>query len=326
MELASGLKISEDWSITNDKNVLGKIAFGLCLYFWEDKNKIETRQAVLDIFEDYRKIVNPQFRWTTNPVSDAFKRLTKGVDSYITPDQWVLKADDYGWGFTYHGGKYNIDASDLEFAVSVHGTETSYKGFGDLFCHFPLGTFEKADLDPVEVFAKWCSWLKPVHGYSGCFLALRQNHTSNPYVYDMQNYLAFTLPGLQINEVIEQFFSLSKAKQIKGVDWLTIISSSLLADLGGAASVKAQMEQSGLRYQAYDGGLILVAGERPTLGSEGLNDPELDGYYKVAAIVEPIRIKNHSAFHPSRVSTNHDFQRIDVEKTQAWLARFSPKR
>ena len=327
MTLPNGLSLADNWAITNpkDQHVLGKIAFGVMLYFWENQDTPQKRQAVLDILSDYRKIVGPRFRWTTNPTSGVYKKLPKGFDSYITPDQWIMKADDYGWDFIYHGGQRNVDASDVAFEVSTGGAETGYRGFSYLFCHFPLGTFKESKLDPVKTISKWCSWLKPCHGYSGCFLSPCEIFSGGPLADDMNYSLAFALPGLQINSPSSQMASLDDGMSIKGVDWLTILSEPLLEELGGGAAVINKMKAIGQPCHSYDGGLILVAGDAPHLGYEGINDPELAAYHQVAVIVEPIRVKNHKRSFKNAMGRYPGGNALDLETTRAWLARFSPK-
>jgi hypothetical protein len=325
MYFDNGLRMEPDGSIIKDKYVIAKVAIGLELYFWETQNKQQKRQAILDIFADYQKIVGPRLKWTTNPVSDTFKKLKGGINSYITPDQWVMDADDYGWGFSYHGGERETDASDVLFTVSVHGAETGYKGFSEIQCLFPEGTFTKARLDFVQVFAKWCAWLKPIQGYAGCFLAVPQDYIADPFIFDLEYHLSQQWPGLHINEEVEHFSQLSDGECIKGADWLTVLSTHLLDKLGGRTEVEEKMRNFRLRVQPYSDGLILVANSYPALGREGLAGDQLDGYYKVAAIVEPIRKKDYKAFHPMSISGKLNLQRMDLDVTRAWLARFSPK-
>lgn len=112
---------------------------------------------------------------------------------------------------------------------------------------------------------------------------------------------------------------------LKGVDWLTILSDRWLERLGGLERVKAEMGE--LPVLDYDGGAILRAGSMPQLGDN--EHPEanaaLADYRRVAAIIEPVRIKDHPGIHPRLSPSYRHEKRFGAQEYQAWLARFSPK-
>ena len=107
-----------------------------------------------------------------------------------------------------------------------------------------------------------------------------------------------------------------KNEYIKGVDWLTIVGDDLAQKLGGRDAIRAQLQQPAIHVEDYDGGLIVQAGDYPSLGA--VEDGLPPSYVAVNHVLKPLRIPNPDSLHhymPDRES-------FDKEHTAKWYARF----
>ncbi|MBZ0330851.1 DUF3396 domain-containing protein [Halomonas sp. ANAO-440] len=309
-------------TVETDNGVLFKICLGVALFFTGSQQE-EKRQAVLDILADYRDLVGDQLTWTTNPTTGKWKKL-KGFDSYITPFDWLPTYGRGEWEFVYHGGKRRSDADNHAFIVL--GKRPSADERGDvsyLYCQFPIDFFIEREQKLPALVQQWCDKLKPEHGYAGFWLGQSYGYRDSDEAVILEHKFGQRFPGLQINGFSTHSLNLHRGP--KGADWLTILSDSWLARLGGLEQVKAEMDD--LPVLDYDGGAILRAGPMPQLGDN--DNPDLDAaladYRRVAAIIEPIRIKDHQGIHPRLFGDARHEKRFDAQEYQAWLARFSPQ-
>ncbi|MCC5881692.1 MAG: DUF3396 domain-containing protein [Halomonas sp.] len=305
-------------TVETDNGVLFKICLGVALFFKGDQQE-EKRQAVLDILADYRDLVGDQLTWTTNPATGKWKKL-KGFDSYITPFDWLPTYGRGEWEFVYHGGKRRSDADNHSFVVlgTGHNDNISY-----VYCQFPIDFFIEREQKLPALVQQWCEKLKPEHGYAGFWLGRSFGYEKNDEAVILEYRFGQRFPGLQINKFTTHSLNLHRGP--KGVDWLTILSDSWLERLGGVERIKEAMGE--LPVLEYDGGAILRAGPMPQLGDN--ENPDLDAaladYRRVAAIIEPIRIKDHPSIHPRLFGDARHEKRFDAQEYQAWLARFSPQ-
>ncbi|MBF8224044.1 type VI immunity family protein [Halomonas sp. 328] len=309
-------------TVETDNGVLFKICLGVALSFTGSQQQ-EKRQAVLEILADYQDLVGDQLTWTTNPTTGKWKKL-KGFDSYITPFDWLPTYGAGEWEFVYHGGKRRSDAD--EHGIVVLGKRPSADERGQLsrlYCLFPVDFFIEREQKLPALVQQWCEKLKPEHGYAGFWLGRSYGYERHDESKILEYKFGQRFPGLQINSFTGHSLNLHRGP--KGVDWLTILSDRWLEQLGGLESVKAEMGE--LPVLEYSGGAILRAGPMPQLGDS--EDPEVDAaladYRRVAAIIEPIRIKDHQGIHSPLLPRNRHEKYFNEAEYQAWLARFSPR-
>ncbi|MDR5868199.1 type VI immunity family protein [Halomonas koreensis] len=305
-------------TIETDNGVLFKVCLGVALFFTGSQQE-EKRQAVLEILADYRDLVGDQLTWTTNPSTGKWKKL-QGFDSYITPFDWLPTYGAGEWEFVYHGGQQRSDANEHSFvALGV----LKNNDFSYLYCQFPVDFFIEREQKLPALVQQWCDKLKPEHGYAGFWLGRSYGYARSAESVMLEYKFGQRFPGLQVNKFTTH--SLNLHRGLKGVDWLTILSDRWLERLGGLDRVKAEMGE--LPVLDYEGGAILRAGPMPQLGDN--EHPEanaaLADYRRVAAIIEPVRIKDHPGIHPRLSPSYRHEKRFDAQEYQAWLARFSPQ-
>ncbi|MGR2740821.1 type VI immunity family protein [Billgrantia sp. Q4P2] len=305
-------------TVETDNGVLFKICLGVALFFKGDQQQ-EKRQAVLEILADYRDLVGDQLTWTTNPSTGKWKKL-EGFDSYITPFDWLPTYGAGQWQFVYHGGQRRSDADNHSFVVlgTGHNDNISY-----LYCQFPIDFFIEREQKLPALVQQWCEKLKPEHGYAGFWLGQSYGYEDTDEAIILEHKFGQRFPGIQINGFSTHSLNLHRGP--KGVDWLTILSDQWLERLGGLDHVKTEMGE--LPVLEYNGGAILRAGPMPQFGDS--EDPEVNAaladYRRVAAIIEPIRIKDHQGIHSTLSPSYRHEKRFDAQEYQAWLARFSPQ-
>ncbi|MBZ9576361.1 type VI immunity family protein [Modicisalibacter sp. MOD 31.J] len=316
------LSAANDTALTveTDDGVLFAIDIGVALYFTGSQRQTK-REAILSIFRDYLELVGDQLTWTTNPQTGRWKKL-QGWDSYITPFDWLPSYGRGQWEFTYHGGKRRTDASFYGFSVLGSHYDEIHPRLSSMQCYFPIDFFIDREEKLPALLQRWCEALAPEHGYAGLSLSKSYGYDRSDQSQLLEYRYAQRFPGLQINGFSTHRLNLSRGP--KGVDWLTVLSDSWLEKLGGREAVRQQM--GALPMLDYADGAILRAGPMPQLGDN--DNPEtlaaLQDYRRVAAIIEPVRIKDHQGIHGMYSPSMANEPSLDDEAYQRWLARFSP--
>lgn len=160
----------------------------------------------------------------------------------------------------------------------------------------------------------FCNALSPVHGYGGLSPVL-------PYDFDRylpnEYELAQRFIGLDVDSMSFSAGAHELQNHIKGANWLTILGSQFIQQLGGEASLRAQLASwPNIVLSAYPGGLIIQAGEYPDLGAP--EDGAPISYVAVNHVVKPIRTTELGSLHYYLPQQNG----FDKSETVSWYARF----
>ena len=270
-------------SVTTEDGVILKLCLHLLLLFRDDVH-LSKRKIFIDILDEHNTLTGNKYRWTTNPKTGKLKRLKNGINSYIQPRDWLPEAKDTVWFLTYHAGEQASDASDIE----VH---TCLAGWGAvslsiIHAQFPVDQFDGQSSGLPELAQKWCAMLQPEHGYGGFRLAESHGYEDSEGAFHCR-LLSQRFWGLDIGHALLHD---DLTRSIKGVDWLTILSTPFVDQLGGEATVRQAM--GALPVLSYPGGLILQTGTMPQVGDMQRQE-DMSAYFQVAKIVEPIRCKDH---------------------------------
>lgn len=312
--LAAELNKNKEIIHPDSGTVLLRMCFQLLLFFKQSAER-KKRQAIIELLEEHTQLTGDIYRWTINPQTCRFKRLTHGKSSYLEPKDWLLDQPPEEWEFLYHAGVRAVDASDIEaraFGRDYWGDQEPTMASYLLF-QFPLNFFKTPD-DFAMLTHNWSTRLQPIHGYAGFCLA-RSHGEEHGIASSFEYLLAQRFPGLDVRSPI--FLSGEAGNCIKGADWLTILSDEYVNILGGKDIIKQAMGE--LPVLEYEGGMILRAGEGPQLG-DAEQKIELTDYKRVGSVVEPVRCKNINGIHIG--SAPHP--RFTPESYSKWLGRFSP--
>ena len=300
--------------------VVLQVAMIATVYF-EEAYRREAREAILACCDDYFERYGTRLRWALNPDTEYPEPFGKSKGS--DPHAWLpALEEDEGFTLIYHGGEQADSASP--FSLEAFGTERRpYVKLGYFKVTFPLLSLAENPGMVPDVLLEICRKLKPVSGYGGIGIIESQNTSISseyaPVVYSWSQ----RLPGLEADYPIEHAIWLGEGREdgrggIKGVNWLTVISDRWLAELGGADVVAGRVTALDPRFiiHRFDGGLMIQAGPRPTLGdAERGVWPEL--YVKLAKYLKPIRITQTCPFQYGGPG-----ERFDRERSEAWLRRF----
>lgn len=323
----------DDWSTSRNGLVFRKLVLELVFYFYEDE-ALKSREAMIKIVDEYADMVGPKLRWTTNPDTGSWKALKNGYRSYLTLDEWLMKAGRGVWEFEYHGGQKATEASDFEISGLGAGLALADKGFSQFYCYFPYNYFKRA-VEMADLGLRWAGMLKPFHGYGGLAWANSHGLLIDDHIASiiLDSYYSCMYPGININRFSTDSNMLTK--EIKGVDWLTFLSDHFIEKLGGSDSIKTRLSTNdGLVYRPYQGGAMIMIGQSVRGGggegsawSNNWDDPQFEPYRQVASIVEPVRKKDHVGYFNPRegLVLEHGCKYLDPDQLRAWLARFSPK-
>lgn len=105
-------------------------------------------------------------------------------------------------------------------------------------------------------------------------------------------------------------------RQFKTAHWLTFISTALLEELGGTATLETvlddQVEQIPVKH-----GIVLRAGKTPPIGDVNRQAPDIEPLRKVNQLIRPLRIDEW-------YSGGMNLFAIDPDDANAWITRLDP--
>ncbi|UQZ87813.1 hypothetical protein C4J81_00700 [Deltaproteobacteria bacterium Smac51] len=321
----------DDGSTILDGLVFKKVALALVFYFYEDE-ALRSRTAIVKIVKEYMDILGPKLRWAINQNSGEWKAFENGYPTDSALDEWLMKAGHGAWQFTCHGGQDYREASDIEIGGMGNGSGRLKKRLSWLYCYFPFKGYFDQEQEMADLAHKWAEMLKPFHGYGGVTLVDSHDKGAANQVPSvmLDSYYTCAYPGVNINRVSIDADVLTE--EIKSADWLTFLSDHFLEKLGGSDEMQLQLiaNSDGERLigQFYPGGIMIMAGPKPSVGAgTGWDDRGVKHVRHVARILEPIRKKDHPGYFPHRddIILEDGCKYLNPDQFRAWLARFSPE-
>lgn len=161
---------------------------------------------------------------------------------------------------TREASMYGFDAFCLEKWQAALGT----RGLDVLSFSLPVPVV-KADPDLLpRLFAEFARRLNAIHGHAGYAVNLpptaREENESSEYF--MSNRLG---PGLDVGDPFATEVR-SLMDNIKTVDWLTLISTSMVDRVGGVSTLKSELPMDWYRLTQCSEGLLIRAGVLPAAG------------------------------------------------------------
>jgi len=125
--------------------------------------------------------------------------------------------------------------------------------------------------------------------------------------------LSMRHPGININRIVNDSMAVH-TDAIKGVNWLTALSSEMVAGVGGAAKLRKALSRE-IEFIEVPHGIILQAGPAPAAGDLNRGD-KLPLYRSVFQPLAPL-VKVSAERTPSfNLSTDYE------ERTTQWFLRF----
>jgi hypothetical protein len=118
--------------------------------------------------------------------------------------------------------------------------------------------------------------------------------------------------GIDVEDLTDTLPLMTKA--IKGVNWITLISSQFASAPGIPAALDDLARAPDVTVEKRRHAVVLVAGQRPVVGDQHRPDPGLDSYYAVARALKPLFLEAHPDFPGERFA--------EGANTVGWIRRF----
>jgi hypothetical protein len=303
------------WTYGNNDSVITRLGL-TASFFFEHGSTVEVRAKVIECFDYFYA----QFGEHLNGKQFAESKFTKMTAAhYQKYRQKALEItepnDVLAWVISSEASQDDSPAYCMKCLTERHGREK----FGEKsFLKFTLPAeilFMEGGKDNYHRLVQLiCNALKPFHGYGGFSLALPYAfHRYMPIEYD----LAQRFIGLDVDSASFSSGGFELKEHIKVANWYTILSDAFVTQLGGEQAIRQQLsEWTEIDVQAYQGGLIIRAGEYPDLGApeDGAPTP----YVVINRLVRPIRSPEPGSLHYHMEGVNS----FDKANTSNWYARF----
>jgi Protein of unknown function (DUF3396) len=197
----------------------------------------------------------------------------------------------------------------FDMHVMSRGSENFDDFAGYLRLTFPASFLEGDDRRFRELVADIAAGLPFVSGHAGYCLNVTDYGELESFAAALP--LAMRHPGFDIATVNDTAYDL-KGGFIKGVNWLTLLSSPLLKKVGGQKALGADAESAGLSLSKVGAGYMLQAGQHPVTGDRNRGQ-DVPAYRAMMRVLQLLMADVYSCLSlPSEEAP---------EQTQAWFRR-----
>ena len=290
--------------------VMCSLAF-VATFYVRRIDKPDVRERLVKAFELFRAQIGEKFVWAADPKTNRPKKVAG--TALVDVRSWMNKigpSDDFS--FVFHGGQTKDDADPYQAIAFVNPYDPESLSF--LTISVPLSwVVERSFAGFAELVKEMTTIIEPTHGYAGWGIVTHVTHAGTVPAMNYVAAFAQRFRGLEVDLPVDHSLNLRKKKAIKGINWLTILGTPWVDQLGGIETLKAKFGE-GIGVRSYDQGVIIQAGSRPLLGDVNVGE-KMEPYHRVALALKPIRVDSLSAF-------SLDFYGFGPEQTAKWLARF----
>jgi hypothetical protein len=247
-------------------------------------------EAVGRLVEAYLEHAEPHLTWCADSIADRYRPATPEL--LRLPVQMLAehKSKKVNPTWLYLGGAHHRDISPWYFWARSQILYKNTLSFVRLT--FPVEHWAGR----YDAFVAWAKRLLaplPVfHGYAGFAFNHSAHHGKRQrdgrYVFP----LAMRFHGIEAERI--DVSAESCYHDIKGVNWLTLVSEPLLDPLGGINMTQAALErEKGVTVHRLPWGLLIQAGQEPGIGDVNAEDFPLPLYRHVNKVLRPIRVRTH---------------------------------
>jgi hypothetical protein len=317
IELLSDLLTIRD----EQQHAMVNIGWVVRMFFAEPWTK-PVREAISVIAKEYMQLVGEHLKWTKHVRTGQMHKIGTGRVKF--PWEWIPEYEDENevWGFGYHGGEGDEDASS--FLINALGGRKSSTYTGYLEIYFPLAWFAEHGGRLQNLVLGWAKRLRPLSGYGSIGAQPPLDADGMRRSMFLVRRLSERFPGLDVGNAISENITVMEFRRrggyIKGPSWLTVLCDAYVRELGGVDELKARLGEE-FPITTYDGGLMIQAGPRPDVG-----DVERNRWprhlIQLSKVLRPIRSQRHSPIHGWGYK---DHPTMDFDVTKAWIERFDDK-
>lgn len=274
----------DDIQIPIDPDRVMRIGVEVSLTLRSDRSS--AGQAILaSALEHFLELFGNRIAFVHTEESGKWKKTSS--EEVMALPQFLRDAEPMrGVGLHLNGGERPQDAHPVRFAVyssaSWEPEPIAYLSAGASLADWQaLG--ENAFRDWVRDL---CNILRPIQGAAGLSLLLNGQWASDSDIRPQVIAILDRFPGLHIDTGVSGAMAVREG--VISPNWLTILSNSLLARLGGIDELEEPLSGAGGELLRYDDGAILLAGTMPQLGD---TDAGLfpESYRRIATLIHGVR-------------------------------------
>lgn len=280
----------DDIAIKGVNEIAARVSLGLEMYI-PPRDTLTLYPQMETLFEDYYNRFASHVNYYGSPPTG---RILKITSKFLTTMRNKLENFNYNAQYNpyiffddqFIGDLFNASPWNSLF----WGRPAEDNKLSAIWATMPLRK-EKSELHIdtlLDMTFQWCNQIQPAHGNAGLYFCPTIGSIGANYYYAlMQRH-----PGIDyINKIDLVHATQGDFRRIKGVNWMTILSDEIVAELGGLGYCKKQVEPE-CHIEQWNGGIIIIAGPLPQCGDTYSNFiPER--YKKVAALTRPVRLNNY---------------------------------
>lgn len=246
----------------------------------------EARRRAALVAQDYWSLCGQHLRLMTTPL----KHHWKNVPQAYSMEDWLQAhpQEDWVWQMLFHSGPSPKAAA--EYQIAGLGNSTEVFSYSHLFLYVPPTWFAETGADPLALYLRWAPIMQAHYGTAGLGLVPAEDTPTRGSTFEIAHAFATQFPGVELAD------SLGNHNALWGLlapNWLNLIDSECVERLGGLARIREQLARERLADQVgvypFDGGLILVSGERPQLCESGRRREVPSAYGPAARLLKPLR-------------------------------------
>lgn len=300
--------LDNELRVVEDGRVVCCVGF-LATFYVRPEERPDVRERLVTAYERYLKDIDGSLVWGADPKTHTPKRLAGTTISNVRASLSRLRPSD-DFEFAFHGGANKDDASPY-MARALAVSDRPHLSHAS-FC-WPLSwVADRSVAVWAKTIADLAELIGPSHGYAG-WGAITHVYRGPAAAWRCMKMFANRFHGLEADRPMDHAILLRRMDRIKGVNWLTILGTPFVQQLGGEQYLRAELgAQIGLK--PFSDGVIIQAGPRPLLGDVNKGE-HMDAYAQVARVLKPIRAASVGAI---------DFFEFNQQQTTEWLHRFDP--
>ncbi len=283
-----------------------KITLSLAVSFFLKPPASAFTEGLLECYREFLELCGHDLQWYGSETSSKYSKATPRL--LQIPFRRLPEALGNGklWSWMAYSGEDYRDAGEVQFDTVVQSDIYHQSSFR---AAFPVRMFAGAPERFVELVKRFAARLSFHFGYAGFSFSesqeIKRKQVNEVYLLPA----AMRFSGVEVES--HGSTCLCCTDTIKGVNWLTLLSSPFVEKLGGKRALDPLVED-GITLHDLPTGLLIQAGPAPELGDVNAGE-HLPLYRKVHAALKPVRVVDHWLLG------SRGFQQDD---TRRWMRRF----
>jgi hypothetical protein len=303
--------------VSDDDELIEIVGLRAEIKVWCERSFDELPDEFLEAFDLLTSGIKDRLRWYKNYTMDRMSPVT--VRTLSAPRTWLARGQKPVARSLYLKGPDEMEAAGqyvVQFKYHPEEAEHSDSNTPYLRQATPWEALQENPDAYLETAMRLCDLLPFLCGHVGYSLE------TSPF-YEIQAFqrayaLAMRHPGVNIASH-HATWPLRDEKGVEAVNWLTLVGSTPLAKLGGAAKLRRQLkEHRSISVIDTAHGVIIRAGERPQLGDVNRRE-RLPDYRAVYQALKDVMDQVLTDFRPLPLGFALPEK---AEKTAKWLRRF----